>query len=235
MAQPRELSIFVDESGVFGPVQKHSPFYVLSLVLHDQHKPISSEVDHIENMLVQRGYPRTHVIHTAPLIRREDNYRWIEISERRTLFRILTDFFRVTQVHHQTWVFDKRKHPDTDDLIGVMARTLGVFLRENATYFTSWDHIVVYYDNGQREITKIVNTSFSTLYSNVEVRRVRTTRYRLFQVADLCCTLSLIQHKMTTTGLSQSERDFFQTTQNSAERTLRKGYLKTLENSRFTA
>jgi hypothetical protein len=28
----RELSIFIDESGDFGPFEKHSPFYVLSLV-----------------------------------------------------------------------------------------------------------------------------------------------------------------------------------------------------------
>lgn len=30
----RELSIFIDESGDFGPFEKHAPYYVLSLVFH---------------------------------------------------------------------------------------------------------------------------------------------------------------------------------------------------------
>ena len=30
------LSVFVDESGDFGPFEAHSPYYLVSLVLHDQ-------------------------------------------------------------------------------------------------------------------------------------------------------------------------------------------------------
>ena len=32
----RELSIFVDESGDFGPYETHAPFYLFTLVFHDQ-------------------------------------------------------------------------------------------------------------------------------------------------------------------------------------------------------
>ena len=32
----RELSIFVDESGDFGEYEKHSPYYIVSMVFHDQ-------------------------------------------------------------------------------------------------------------------------------------------------------------------------------------------------------
>lgn len=31
----KELSIFVDESGDFGEYDHHSPFYIISMVLHD--------------------------------------------------------------------------------------------------------------------------------------------------------------------------------------------------------
>ena len=32
----RTLSCFIDESGDFGPYEPHSPYYVVSVVLHDQ-------------------------------------------------------------------------------------------------------------------------------------------------------------------------------------------------------
>ena len=43
----RELSIFIDESGDFGPFEKHAPYYVLSLVFHDQSDDIS---DHLHKI-----------------------------------------------------------------------------------------------------------------------------------------------------------------------------------------
>ena len=47
--------------------------------------------------------------------------------------------------------------------------------------------------------------------------------YRLFQVADLVCTLKLIELKMSAHQLSKSEKKFF-----IDERTLKKNYLKPL-------
>ena len=40
----RELSIFVDESGDFGPCAKHSPFYIITMIFHDQTKDISEDI-----------------------------------------------------------------------------------------------------------------------------------------------------------------------------------------------
>ena len=72
----RELSIFIDESGDFGPFQQHSPFYVLSLVLHDQSDNISGHLDKIHDALWARGLPADHAIHTGPLIRGENDYKF---------------------------------------------------------------------------------------------------------------------------------------------------------------
>lgn len=47
----RELSIFIDESGDFGPFEKHSPFYVLSLVFHDQSDDIGGHLHKIHEAL----------------------------------------------------------------------------------------------------------------------------------------------------------------------------------------
>ena len=44
-----ELSIFVDESGDFGEYAKHSPYYIVTMVLHDQVKDISTDINIFDN------------------------------------------------------------------------------------------------------------------------------------------------------------------------------------------
>ena len=73
----RELSIFIDELGDFGPYEKHVPFYILSVVLRDQCYDIASHLVKIHDALVMRGLPADHALHTAPLIRREAECKWM--------------------------------------------------------------------------------------------------------------------------------------------------------------
>lgn len=229
----RELSIFIDESGDFGSFQKHSPFYVVSLLFHDQQAQIVHSLDAIHDALRERGLSPGHAIHTGPLIRREQDYRWLSLADRRSLFRVLVDFVRVCEVTHHSWVFSKRELGDGDRLVSAISRELGALIRSSYEYFSSWDRVVIYYDNGQKELTKVVNSVFSALLSTAEVRKVAPSDYSLFQAADLCCTLALLRRKMETVGLSTSERDFFSTRKDGAERALKKGYLKTLDRKRF--
>jgi hypothetical protein len=51
----------------------------------------------------------------------------------------------------------------------------------------------------------------------------------------LCCTLALLRQKINTVGLTASERDFFSTSKDGAERALKKGYFNTLDRKRFGA
>ena len=229
----RELSIFIDESGDFGPFEKHAPYYVLSLVFHDQSDDIAAHLQRIHEALIARGLPVDHAIHTGPLIRREQDYRWMEMPARRSIFRVLVDFVRTCEMTQHTWVFSKRELADADQLVSRMSRELGALIRDELEYFTGWDRIVIYYDNGQKELTKIVNSVFNALLSNVEVRKVVPSAYSLFQAADLCCTLALLRQKVESGELSSSENDFFSTPTGSASRALKKGYFKTLERKRF--
>lgn len=64
-----------------------------------------------------------------------------------------------------------------------MSRELGALIREHYAYFSGWDRIVIYYDNGQKEITNLVNSVFNAHLSNVEVRKVVPADYSLFQAA----------------------------------------------------
>ena len=73
------------------------------------------------------------------------------------------------------------------------------------------------------ELTKILVSVFNTIFSNVEFRKVVPADYKLFQAADLLCTLELLSKKAERKILSKSELLFFST-----ERKLYKSYLKAI-------
>ena len=79
----------------------------------------------------------------------------------------------------------------------------------------------IYYDNGQVKVSRILSSVFNVLLDNVEFRRVLPSEYRLFQVADLICTIKLAELKLEKHILSKSEKFFFEDV-----RTLKKNYLK---------
>ena len=54
----KELSVFVDESGDLGEYNFHSPYYIVSFVLHDQDIDISDALNHLEYQMTQIGLPR---------------------------------------------------------------------------------------------------------------------------------------------------------------------------------
>lgn len=196
----RELSIFIDESGDFGPVEKHSPYYVLSLVLHDQSDDITDDLDKIRAALVDRGLLPEHGIHTGPLIRREQDYRLLDMASRRSIFRVLVDFVRTASLTHHSWVFNKRELGDSDRLVSRMSRELGLLIQEQFAYFSGWDRVVIYYDNGQKEITNLVNSVFNAHLSNVEVRRSRLRTTASFKLRTCAARSRSCVARSTRTG-----------------------------------
>ena len=60
----------------------------------------------------------------------------------------------------------------------------------------SCDRVKINYDNGQVEVSRILSSVFNILLDNVEFKRVLPSEYRLFQVADLICTLKLAELKL---------------------------------------
>jgi hypothetical protein len=75
------LSIFLDESGTFSPYDHMSPYYLVSLVFHNQTKDISENIRRLDEVLNYLGSPSS-AIHTAPLIRREFDYVNLDMTFR---------------------------------------------------------------------------------------------------------------------------------------------------------
>jgi alkylhydroperoxidase family enzyme len=51
-----ELSVFIDESGDFGPYECHAPYYIITLVFHNQGNDISEQVSHLRRHVVEQGF-----------------------------------------------------------------------------------------------------------------------------------------------------------------------------------
>jgi hypothetical protein len=220
-----QLSIFTDESGDFGP---DSDYYVLAFVFHDQAHPITGQLDKLAGSLRLLGLSHDRGVHTGALLRREEEYRLVPIPTRKAAFTRLLAFTHAVDVTYEAFLFRKRDHSDRLALKGAISRALALFLRGNANYFLGFDQVIAYYDNGQAEITDILNTLFNAFFFDVKFRKVLPSQYRLFQVADLVCTLELLRAKLADGKLSKSDLYFFRD-----KRSLRKDYLDKLGRKRF--
>lgn len=220
MSKEKILSVFIDESGDFGPYDIHSPYYIVAMVLHDQSIDLSHEIDTFEKHMSSIGYPN-HAIHTGPLIRREQVYENDLIENRKHLFDALYYFTRKVDIHYTCAEVKKSECNDEIELATKLVKQIAGILKDNSAFWNSFDKIIVYYDNGQVELTKILTSVFNTLFSHVEFRRVEPVDYKLFQVADLVCTTELLSKKYEAGTLSKSEIQFF-----GNARSLKKDYLK---------
>jgi hypothetical protein len=216
-----ELSIFIDESGDFGD---NSDYYILSMLIHDQSHDISQQLANLSRHLKDIGIPEQKAIHTGPIIRREDAYLNLPIETRKAAFNRLFAFTRKVDIRFKCFSVKKREYPDRLKLKGAISRAVYQFLQRHMEYFLSFGQVIVYYDNGQAEVTDIINTLFSAFFFNVDIRRVVPAKYRLFQSADLLCTLELLHTKLANGDLKRSDLFFFRN-----KKLLRKDYLSKIE------
>ena len=220
----KELSVFVDESGDFGKYDHRAPYYIVSLVLHDQSCDINAECAILEQSLAEMGWAK-HCVHAGPVIRYEADYKERTLLDRQKLLKRMVSFVRHLNVRFKSIVIEKRDMGDSIEAAGKLSRQLARFIQSNLEFFCAFDVVKIYYDNGQIELTKILSYVFNAILDNVEFRKVLPADYRLFQVADLICTLKLEELKVEHHTLTKSEQRFFVD-----ERTLKKNYLKPLKN-----
>lgn len=223
----KELSIFVDESGDFGEYQFFSPYYIISLVFHNQKNNLIKKIPFIDNYLSKYEI-NNNCIHTGPIVRGEEIYRDMSIKDRRKILARFSGFVRKCPITYKSFHIEKKHFKNDDDMVARLSRDLSLFLQENSVYFSSFDSIKVYYDNGQNEISRMLAGVFHALFANVEFTKVIPSKYKLFQAADLFCYFTLIKLKLDSGILSENEIKFFGT-----KYALRKNYLKPLGKMEF--
>lgn len=219
----KELSIFIDESGDFGEYEKHSPYYIITMVFHDQSSDIQPAISKLNAELSFLGLDDI-CIHTGPIIRMEEIYKDMEIPDRRRIFNKMIAFIRQIDVKYHCFYIEKRKVEDVVAATGLLSKQISLFIKDHYEEFLSFDDVKIYYDNGQVEVSKILSSVFNALLPNPVFRKVMPKDYKLFQVADLLCSLKLVSLKMENKFFSKSEMTFFGNL-----RDLKKNYLKPLQ------
>ena len=210
MSRTKEISVFVDESGSFEPDEESSRFYLVCLVFHDQSFSISTLVENLELFLEQAGLGRNHCIHVGPLIRREDEYAQFQREERQMIFRRMMAFVRKSDISYRCFLIDKHFNDSDSAVHDKLLQEVIRFLIGYSDVLNSYDKLKVYYDNGQSQVKALLQEAFAMFSAKTEfVNSVKPENYRLFQAADLLCSIELAAAKIEQNGLSVSENRFF--------------------------
>ena len=166
-----ELSVFVDESGDFGEYDYHAPYYIISLVFHNQSNDIQSDLAYFVDELSYLNLPN-HCVHAGPIIRSEEEYKGMTLDERRKILKKLMAFVRHVDISYKAIYIEKKHIEDSVEATGKLSKQLSSLIRKNMDFFCSFDVVKIYYDNGQVEVTRVLSSVFNALLENVEFRKV---------------------------------------------------------------
>lgn len=197
------------------------------MVFHNQAVDLSKEITHLEESIRTSGFDLEY-IHTGPVIRREQIFSIYSIDERRKLLYKMLYFYNKCDIHHDTVIVNRKNAPNKISLSGLLSKEISKMITKHSNFFKQFDKIIVYYDNGQIELSTILNAVLSVLFNEVEFRKAEPQKYRLLQVADFICSLELLKIKRNEKRLSKSEKNFFYKQQE-----LQKVFLKNLDKKRL--
>ena len=124
------LSVFIDESGDFGPYEAHAPYYLVSMILHNQSTDVSENIKLFDSHLLNLGY-QNHAIHTDPLIRRESVYSNDLVEDRKRLFNALFNFARKLDFQYSCIKVKKSECLDVITMTSKVSKALADVLRSN--------------------------------------------------------------------------------------------------------
>ena len=211
MMKERTLSIFVDESGRFQHPDSDSRFYIVSLVLHDQAIDFSPALNGLD-LRFRDLHLEKLCFHAGPLIRQEKAFAVMDRSFRYRIFATMMGFVRHVDFKYHCLVVDKKSVASSDQIVTRLGEGLANFLLEHRLELGAFDCVKIYYDCGQSPVTNLLHRTFVAIPGvRVEfAQAVRPERYRLFQVADLVCTVRFIEEKIRVgEGMTPSEFKFF--------------------------
>ena len=192
----KTLSCFIDESGQEKRAGFDAKYYLLTLVLHDQDKPISDFIAAYEQDLVAQSLPDIP-FHMVDLLHGHGEYENIDFATRKKLYSRFAGFIRRLPIRYKTFAYKRAEFKDAFTLSARMRRDLVEFIFNNLEDFHAFDTIAVYYDGGQKSVLSAVRGAFDyALSSNTaEYKKLRYQERRLAQAADFFCSMELAARK----------------------------------------
>lgn len=216
-----ELSVFVDESGNFG---WDSDYYILTLVFHDQSNRLSETISYYEHALLDRELPNIP-FHYVPLTHGNGPYAQIDIKDRSRLLQSFATLAWHIPFKYTTFIYRKKEFEDKRRLEQKMRRDLLLFLFDHLEALIHYDSIKLYYDDGQRLITRVLHAAFEYALDKqvIVYRNAHPNNYRLFQLADFVCGIEHSACKYERNKENNTDRIFLGTM-----RDFKKNYLRKL-------
>lgn len=150
--------------------------------------------------------------HAGPLIRQKGPFAFMDWSFRYRIFNCMMAFARKASFKYHCLVLDKRYVNSREQMVAKLSTAMSDFLDSVADRFEAFDRIKIYYDCGQTPVTNLLHATFKAKAGQgIEfAQAVLPEKYKLFQLADMICTLRLIELKLDNgDGMTQSEYKFF--------------------------
>ena len=204
----RRLNIFIDETGE--PALKKSPseLYGVSFVLHEHSVNIGQQIATLNENFSLINY--NGMVHMGDLVHGRGDYEDMDIPERRKIYTTLYRFAMKLDAKYYTVIVEKNKITNLKAFNDSLKAQIQDFVLGNLRYFYRFGKIVVYYDGGQKQLSRIIDEAFGRFPGYERRRNFNRREKRLFQVADMLTTTDRLIYKYThKIDYSNSESTFY--------------------------
>lgn len=205
------LSIFVDESGRFQFPDVESPYYIVSMVFHDQRIPIDGLIADLDRHFSEMRLSNV-CFHAGPLIRQKNAFAIMDWSFRVKIFRRMLAFAHALDFRYHCFVVEKCFIDSKEQIVERIQKDMTSFFDRLATQYPDLSRFKIYYDCGQTPVTNMLLAAFKSRPGlAIEfAQSVKPESYKLFHLADMIATLKLVELKLDHgVPLTLSENKFF--------------------------
>lgn len=166
------------------------------MVIHNQSEEITDKIISYEKSLVLADLPNIP-FHSEPLLNGHEAYEDLEIKTRKKLLYSFNVLVQRLPIQYKTLVYKHSEYGNAQTLANILRRDLAELFTGYLSFFQSFEHVKIYYDNGQDVVKRAVYESVESTLSKQAIIKKRTTmtEYRLAQVADYLCTIELAAAK----------------------------------------
>lgn len=152
------------------------------------------------------------------------------LEDRKSYF---SQFFLTVQklpISYHSFVYRRSEFKTKSDLSNRMRRDVTNLLFDHLAWLQSFDHVKVYYDNGQQIVGSALHAAVEYVLprNSLVYRMTKSTDFPLAQAADLLCSIELTATKIECGEYSSTERKFY-----GSERMLKRNYLKYMKRKRL--
>ena len=95
-----------------GEYDYRAPYYIISMVFHDQNYDMNKELAILEESLTHIGWSK-HCVHAGPVIRSEEEYKGYSIKDRQGILERMMSFVRHLDIRFKTIMIEKKHINDS--------------------------------------------------------------------------------------------------------------------------